>query len=367
MRFLIWVANKVGVRETLDDFFFIQRKPVTMVSVIGRRGRWCNCKEGDERAPTTIDALAYVFVGLQREAIKFRDSEDYYLKKLRGYRGEGTLLDDEGLFRNIKMELTKATREELNLRLTEEESSSSTTKKKEAEEITHDVLQLADKKKKEIDDLVKEKLDGVLRNSIGREFDESLLLWHIATDLCCHREREGPRMLDTIGLMSISETLSEYMLYLLVRQPEMLSATAGIGLLRYRDTCAEARRFFKSAEAWDPNHDDARRMLLSVNTSKKPADVKGDRSKSVLFDACILAKVLRELDDDTMWRVVAGVWREMLTYAAGKCHGSTHVRQLSRGGELITLVWFLMAHMGMGDMYRINEGDAKAKLIVHDQ
>ncbi|KAB8104069.1 hypothetical protein EE612_036710 [Oryza sativa] len=369
MRFLIWVANKVGVRETLDDFFFIQRKPVTMVSVIGRRGRWCNCKEGDERAPTTIDALAYVFVGLQREAIKFRDSEDYYLKKLRGYRGEGTLLDDEGLFRNIKMELTKATREELNLRLTEEESSSSTTKKKEAEEITHDVLQLADKKKKEIDDLVKEKLDGVLRNSIGREFDESLLLWHIATDLCCHREREGPRMHDTNGLMSISETLSEYMLYLLVRQPEMLSATAGIGLLRYRDTCAEARRFFKSAEAWDPNHDDARRMLLSVNTSKKPADVKGDRSKSVLFDACILAKVLRELDDDTMWRVVAGVWREMLTYAAGKCQGSTHVRQLSRGGELITMAWFLMAHMGIGDVYRIGElaGDSKAKLIIHDQ
>uniref|UniRef100_A0A0E0LG47 DUF4220 domain-containing protein n=1 Tax=Oryza punctata TaxID=4537 RepID=A0A0E0LG47_ORYPU len=335
MRFLIWVAGKVGLREILDDLFFIQRKPVSC--------RHIDNKEEEEEKHA--DVLMYVFDRLKQEGIKIKDSADYgVMKKLCGCRGEGTLRDDKELVGNIHLQLIKAAREELEL--TEEEE-------KKDEHL--------------VETMVREKLDGVLRDSIEREFDESLLLWHIATDLCCHRDRKGPSNNDTHGLLSISETLSEYMLYLLVRQPEMLSATAGIGLLRYRDTCAEARRFFKSAEAWDPDHDDARRMLLSVNTSKKPADVKGDRSKSVLFDACILAKVLRQLDDYTMWKVVAGVWREMLTYAAGKCHGSTHVRQLSRGGELITLVWFLMAHMGMGDMYRIHEGDAKAKLIVHDQ
>jgi hypothetical protein len=108
-------------------------------------------------------------------------------------------------------------------------------------------------------------------------------------------------------------------------------------------------------------------MLLGVNTSEKPSVVKGDRSKSALFDGVILAKVLWELDEELMWDVITGVWGEMLMYAAGKCRGIMHVRQLSRGGELITVVWLLMAHMGLGDMYQIQEGDAKAKLIVRDQ
>ncbi|GJN10557.1 hypothetical protein PR202_ga28662 [Eleusine coracana subsp. coracana] len=217
-------------------------------------------------------------------------------------------------------------------------------------------------------------MDSVDRNET--EFDESLLLWHVATDLCLLQDREDVQGEDATWKRPVSETLSEYMLYLLIKQPEMLSATAGIGLLRYRDTCEEARRFFGplAAASWSNSQQqlefdkDAREMLLSVNTTEKPSMVKGDKSKSVLFDAVILAKALRAIkDQDLMWTVITGVWREMLTFAAGKCRGSTHVRQLSRGGELITLVWFLMAHMGLGDMYQIQAGDAKAKLIVIDQ
>jgi hypothetical protein len=74
----------------------------------------------------------------------------------------------------------------------------------------------------------------------------------------------------------ISKILSEYMLYLLIKQPDMLSATTGIGLRPYRDTCAEAQRFFaaigSTSTSTDDNNEDAWQALMRVNTSEKPGE-----------------------------------------------------------------------------------------------
>ncbi|CAL5090010.1 unnamed protein product [Urochloa decumbens] len=156
--------------------------------------------------------------------------------------------------------------------------------------------------------------DLILDSVVKADYEESLLLWHVATDLC-RLKGEHSKAAETdkeARLRSVSETLSEYMLYLVIMRPQMLSAT-GIALIRYRDTFMEARRFFGYMGAWIDDREDACKMLLRVNTSQKPSRVKGDRSKSVLFDAVILAKALRELNnDELMWEVVTGVWMEMM-------------------------------------------------------
>jgi hypothetical protein len=208
--------------------------------------------------------------------------------------------------------------------------------------------------------------DVLMDSVIDRDFDESLLMWHIATDLCLlPSDSAEPPPADW---MFISKTLSEYLLYLLVRQPKILAASAGVGQMAYQDTCAEARRLFESAAKWEPDHEGVRRMLLSTNTDVDPELVKGGRSKSVLFPACIIAKELRKIPIKDMWELLARVWVEMLTYAAAKCKGTTHVQQLARGGELITMVWLLMAHMGIGNIYqKMVAEDATSKLIIRHQ
>jgi hypothetical protein len=379
------VFDKVGlIEEIVDDLVFIRRRPIIT-----------NKEDGSS------SLLDFIFYGLQGAAQNLQEKED--IMEVCARRGKGVVTEHKG---DIKKALEKHYEEHMKKvlenkdeRVVLEEQIKEALKDdrdKSLEKQIRDALKIEDdndgrhleeeqirealKIKSKDDERLQikkvlsnhnrdKKLKLIMDSVAESDFDESLLLWHVATDLCRLRDKQGPPKEDTARMQAIGETLSEYMLYLLIKQPDMLSATAGIGLLRYRDTCAEARRFFAAMEEWvGGDHEDARVMLLRVNTSEKPSTVKGDQSKSVLFDAVILAKVLRELDDDElMWKVLTGVWGEMLTYAAGKCRGSQHVRQLSRGGELITLVWFLMAHMGLGDMYQIQEGDAKAKLIVNDQ
>ncbi|KAL0389207.1 UNVERIFIED_CONTAM: hypothetical protein Scaly_0277800 [Sesamum calycinum] len=193
------------------------------------------------------------------------------------------------------------------------------------------------------------------------EFDQRILLWHIATDICYSMEwgdDEEPSCTERKQMSEHSKHISDYMLYLLIACPFMLPI--GIGMIRFRDTCAEAKLEERNVRSCKTT---ACKKLLQVNTEVPPTKVKGDRSKSVLFDACKMAKFLLARKEDR-WEIISKVWVEMLAHAATHCGGSHHARQLRKGGELLTHVWLLMAHLGITEQFQISQGHARAKLIV---
>ncbi|KAF2534414.1 hypothetical protein F2Q70_00031411 [Brassica cretica] len=221
-----------------------------------------------------------------------------------------------------------------------------------------------------------EEVERLMRYVANVDYDQSLLLWHIATELC-FQEEEDKEVENGSGKScddrEFSKIISDYMMYLLIMQPKLMSEVAGIGTIRFRDTLDEAKRFFKGRHF--KNLRDMKRgskMVLEVSNDIEPMHVKGDRSKSVLFDASMLAKELKRLDGssstashgDGKWRVLSKVWVELLSYAASHCKATEQVAQLSRGGELLNFVWLLMAHFGLADQFQINKGDARAKLVV---
>ncbi|KAL4637087.1 hypothetical protein ACB092_03G055700 [Castanea dentata] len=174
-------------------------------------------------------------------------------------------------------------------------------------------------------------------------YDESILLWHIATELCYNDPHDRCHYCD---YRDFSKCLSEYMIYLLYQQPSLMSEVSGIAKQRFRDTWAEAQRFFKQRARGRGTRD----KKDCVRKLREETYVKDNPSSSALFDACTLAKELIKLDEQK-WEVMSKVWVELLSYAASRSRGNAHVQQLSRGGELLTFVWLLMAHFGLRESW----------------
>ncbi|XVE59691.1 hypothetical protein DITRI_Ditri05aG0066200 [Diplodiscus trichospermus] len=202
--------------------------------------------------------------------------------------------------------------------------------------------------------------------SIEVEFDHSILLWHIATSLCyCYDQKRNPNSVLDLRCV-VSKSISEYLLYILVKRPSMLPN--GIGQIRFQDTICEALVFIQERK-FITNASLACEKLLEVDTRIDPAIVKGDRCKSVLFEACILAKALHSVEEERQWQaeekweLVSHVWVEMLSYAAGQCRWNQHAQQIRRGGELLTHVWLLMAHLGLTKQFQISQGHVRTKLV----
>lgn len=101
---------------------------------------------------------------------------------------------------------------------------------------------------------------------------------------------------------------------------------------------------------------------MDVDTSAKgaePIHVKADQSKSVLLDGCISAKELSNLKL-IKWKIMGRVWVELTCYAASHCRAEAQAQVPSKGSARD----FYLALDGNGEQLQINEGHARAKLIV---
>ncbi|CAN6372493.1 unnamed protein product [Urochloa humidicola] len=79
----------------------------------------------------------------------------------------------------------------------------------------------------------------------------------------------------------------------------------------------------------------------------KSGDMQGG---GIAHDAWMLSKDLIDLckgDDEKMWRVINGVWVEMLCFSASRCRGYLHAKSLGKGGEYLSYIWLLQTSIGV--------------------
>ncbi|RLM84741.1 hypothetical protein C2845_PM04G23940 [Panicum miliaceum] len=173
-------------------------------------------------------------------------------------------------------------------------------------------------------------------------FDWSVLIWHLATELCLHHQRTSA----AVGLLPAarcSKLISNYMIYLLFIRPEMLMPGTRQGL--FTAACYDIGLMLKRGN--EPPPEDARTLAQQIlRTSQSPSI--GDIG-TMVPGACKVAEELMEpLEDEEERRtVIQGVWVEMLCCSASSCRGYLHAKSLGEGVEFLTFVWLLLSRMGM--------------------
>ena len=178
--------------------------------------------------------------------------------------------------------------------------------------------------------------------SVKRDFDKSISIWHIATDICYHSDVQNAIANSQIEMAKL---LSNYMMYLLAMRPHMLCTTTSD--IIFQHTYTTLLTFLRTRPSITRDEGEACRIL---RTEELPKELDFDRNKEtmvtsnwhVLKDAQRLARSL--MSRENRWHIISSVWVEMLCYAASNCPMDFHAEQLRRGGGLITHVWLLLAH-----------------------
>ncbi|KAL6636701.1 hypothetical protein ACP70R_024273 [Stipagrostis hirtigluma subsp. patula] len=230
-----------------------------------------------------------------------------------------------------------------------------------------------------------------IRSSLRGSFDRSVLLWHIATDLCYrmqadHRQQKPPRPSPGEGCctgivipwhrakgktreiaddnprlklrMECSQAISNYMVHLLNFHPSMLMTGSRRHLVTeaMREIEAILKEIGETGSGQPLNRASANKIIDKGITKMvahhgDPSSMPEDQHKEVSFfhipEACRLAKELMDLPDEkTRWTVMYNVWLGMLCYSASMCRGYLHAKSLGEGGEFLSFVWLVLSLKG---------------------
>jgi len=209
--------------------------------------------------------------------------------------------------------------------------------------------------------------DGDIVYSLTWSLDERILVWHIATNIFLSWWRSEKKQHTTNNdddkKAEVVEALSNYMVFLLAADPYMLSPAASRS--SYIEVCygltTRGPRYGSAEELASVLRIYGDGLLEAVETgSTDNQHIKygfrldfstQQHLRLTLQTGCKLgAKLISsevELPDTTTGtlEVVAQVWVETLCYAAEQCSADSHAKQLSNGGELITVAALLLKYL----------------------
>lgn len=206
-----------------------------------------------------------------------------------------------------------------------------------------------------------EKLDWSLR----LQFHYCVFIWHIATSTFLSNTAVKSGLVDAsdMDMAEVVNTLSDYMMYLIVQHPDILPMNAAARSL-FQQTYASfvhgwdrfSNMIIKDGNVNVPEQRDYLERHFATDRLRDLHHIileKGYRNgylgEAVLQNASSLVRTLLDMNLGLTHKmvIIGRVWMEMLCYTATNASGDFHARQLSNGGEFVTHVLLLTQYFSV--------------------
>ncbi|GJN12353.1 hypothetical protein PR202_ga30624 [Eleusine coracana subsp. coracana] len=198
----------------------------------------------------------------------------------------------------------------------------------------------------------------------GREFQEDILVWHIGTCIFLSCADQQLINKEETGMKPAIEALSEYLMFLVAVRRHMLP---GLALRSLFEVTLQALgeiwvKHGKSSISSAAGKEKLAEVLRKKKNSDKDWGLAHAKSR-LLADGAELAFQLLNVSSShnnmsKLLELIFDVWVDKLLFAGTRCTRESHAKQLSRGGELTTIVWIIAEHAGP---FRIGETSDEAR------
>lgn len=167
---------------------------------------------------------------------------------------------------------------------------------------------------------------------------DTLLAWHIATTI--FEARNPPSLSSSSG--SVAMHLSRYCAYLLAYSPQLLPDDEKWSKDMYKATKKGAESALRHTVPMATPELEYQQLVRLLG----PAGSKHD----VLNEGARLGEQLVDLmkgEEGAGWKALGGFWCDMILQMAPSDNLNGHAVALAQGGELITILWALLTHVGI--------------------
>lgn len=181
-----------------------------------------------------------------------------------------------------------------------------------------------------------------------------ILVWHIATSICCYGESKFDMAQADAELRyhyEVATVLSGYCSYLVAFAPDLIPDGTYTSQLLSCRVLKDAHAYLAECRTTSDKYD--KLMKLGRDGWKEQ-----EAGCPLLYEGAVLALNLvdRKKDAEERWKVLAHFWANLLLYIAPSDRASVHASKLATGGELLTIVWALLNHAGVVNKLQENNG-----------